>query len=328
MYSIALFGAGRIGQLHAANIAAHPDARLSHVVDVNSDAARQLADKHGALAADEASVFGNPEVDLIFIASATPTHADLIEKGVRAGKAVFCEKPVDLSLARVNECLSVVEAAQGRVFLGFNRRFDPNMAHLKRALDAGEVGRLELLTICSRDPAPPPVAYLKESGGLFRDMTIHDLDMARWLLGQEPVCVQAMASSLVDPEIAAVGDVDTAVLSLQCADGTTAVITNSRRAVYGYDQRVEAHGAEGMLAVENVPESTLMKANREGVIRQKPMLFFTERYGESYRRELDALIAMVREGGSPAVSAADGKRALELADAAYESLKTGRRVAC
>lgn len=328
MYSIALFGAGRIGQIHAANIAAHPEVRLSHVVDVNAQAAQALAQKYGAVAADEATVFGSAEVDVVFIASATPTHVGLIEKGVRAGKAVFCEKPVDLSLARVNECLSIVEAEHGRVFLGFNRRFDPNMVHLKRALDAGEIGRLELLTISSRDPAPPPLAYVKESGGLFRDMTIHDFDMVRWLLGQEPVSVHAMASALVDPEIAAAGDVDTAVVSLQCADGTTAVITNSRRAVYGYDQRVEAHGAEGLLAVENVPESTLMKVNREGVIRQKPLFFFTERYGESYRRELDALVTMVRDASAPAVSAIDGKRALELADAAYESLKTGRRVAC
>jgi myo-inositol 2-dehydrogenase / D-chiro-inositol 1-dehydrogenase len=328
MYSIALFGAGRIGQLHASNIAAQPDVRLTHVVDVNAQAARELAERHSAVAVDEASVFENPEVDLIFIASATPTHADLIEKAVRARKAVFCEKPVDLSLSRVNDCLEVIEAERGRVFLGFNRRFDPNMAELKRALDAGEIGRLELLTIASRDPAAPPVAYLKESGGLFRDMTIHDFDMARWLLGQEPIRVQAMASSLVNPEIAAVGDIDTAVVSLQCPDGTTAVITNSRRAVYGYDQRVEAHGAEGMLAVENVPESTLVKANREGVIRQKPMFFFTERYSEAYRRELDAVVAMLRDGGAPVVSTVDGKRALELADAAYESLKTGRCIDC
>lgn len=328
MYSIALFGAGRIGQLHAANIAAHQDARLSHVIDLNPEAAQKLAETYGATPTDEAAVFGDPDVDIVFIASATPTHADLIDKGVRAGKAVFCEKPVDLSLKRVNECLDVVEAEQGRVFLGFNRRFDPNMAHLKRALEAGEIGRLELLTIASRDPDAPPVGYLKESGGLFRDMTIHDFDMARWLLGQEPVRVQAMASSLVDPAIAGVGDVDTAVVSLQCADGSLAVITNSRRAVYGYDQRVEAHGAEGMLAVENVPESTLVRADRAGVTRQKPLYFFTERYGDSYRRELDALIAMVREDAMPAVSTADGKRALELADAAYTSLSTGRIVDC
>ena len=323
MLQICQFGAGRIGQIHAANVAAHPKAGLRYVVDIDDAAAARLAAAHGAAVADAEVALADAEVDAVIIASSTDTHADLIEASARAGKAIFCEKPVDLSLERVDRCLAEAERLGAPLMIGFNRRFDPSFAALHQALRDGRIGRVELVQITSRDPAPPPIEYVKVSGGLFRDMMIHDFDMARWLLGEEPVEVFASASCLVDPEIGAVGDVDTAAVTLRTADGALAVITNSRRAVYGYDQRIEALGSAGMLRVGNRRPTTLETSTAEAVSRDTPLYFFLERYAEAYREELDHFIESLAAGTAPAVGGRDGRMALVLAEAAIESWQSG-----
>jgi myo-inositol 2-dehydrogenase / D-chiro-inositol 1-dehydrogenase len=259
----------------------------------------------------------------VVICTPTDTHADLIEKFSNARKAIFCEKPIDLSVKRVQECLKVVAANNTTLMVGFNRRFDPHFATLKRRMDAGEIGSLELLTIISRDPTPPPPAYVASSGGLFRDMMIHDLDMARYLLGEEPVELYAAASCLVDPSIAAAGDVDTAVVTLRTAGGMLCQISNSRRATYGYDQRIEAHGAKGLLRAGNVIASTVELATQAGFVSDPVLPFFLERYAAAYRAELDAFVAAVTSGEAPKPDGEDGLKALLLADAATESARSG-----
>jgi myo-inositol 2-dehydrogenase/D-chiro-inositol 1-dehydrogenase len=326
MISFCQFGAGRIGAIHAANIARHPGARLATVVDIDIAAAARLAERHGAAVGEAAAALADPKIDAVVIASATDTHASLVEAAARAGKAVFCEKPLDLDRARVEACLAVVRQTGTLLMVGFNRRFDPNFAKLHEHLRAGRIGKLEQVAITSRDPAPPPLAYVKVSGGLFRDMMIHDLDMARWLLGEEPVAVYAAASCLVDPAIGQAGDVDTAVVTLKTASGALAQISNSRRASYGYDQRIEVLGASGMLQAGNQSESTLVVSGADGVTGEKPQPFFLERYAEAYRRELDHFIGAVAAKTAPATSGADGLAALVLADACVESARTGKAV--
>ncbi|HKX10244.1 MAG TPA: inositol 2-dehydrogenase [Stellaceae bacterium] len=326
MISFCQFGAGRIGQIHASNIALHPRARLRTVVDVNPQAAQGLAERYGATVGDAATALADPGVDAVLIASSTDTHAALVEVAARAKKPVLCEKPLDLDRKRAEACLAVAAKAGISLMLGFNRRFDPNFSKLHKQLRDDRIGRLEMLTITSRDPGPPTLDYVKVSGGLFRDMMIHDFDMARWLLGEEPVQVMAAASALVDSAIGGVGDVDTAVVTLKTAAGTLCQITNSRRATYGYDQRIEALGSKGMLRANNVTESTLEFAGEGGVVTEKPLHFFLERYAAAYRHELDHFIETVEQKKSPMVGGADGVRALVLAEAALESSRTGRAV--
>jgi myo-inositol 2-dehydrogenase/D-chiro-inositol 1-dehydrogenase len=326
MLTFCQFGAGRIGLIHAANIAAHPGASLGYVVDVNQPAAEALAQKYGAKVTTAEAALADPTVKAVLIASSTDTHADLIERAARAGKAILCEKPVDLSLARVDACLKVAKAAGVPLLIGFNRRFDPSFGTLRQELRAGAIGKLELLAITSRDPGPPPMAYIKVSGGLFRDMMIHDFDLARWLLGEEPIEVYATASCLVDPAIGEAGDIDTAAVVLRTKSGAIAQISNSRRAVYGYDQRIEAFGAGGMLRAENRTPTTVERATAAGVSRDKPLHFFLERYAEAYRAELDHFVTAVSKGEPLSVGGADGRAALALAEAALESSKTGRPV--
>jgi myo-inositol 2-dehydrogenase/D-chiro-inositol 1-dehydrogenase len=317
------FGAGRIGRIHAENIARHPRTRLAAVVDVDEAAARALAELHGAKVGQMEEALADPAIDAVLIASSTPTHAELIEKAARAGKPTLCEKPLDLDRRRAEACVAVAKACGIPLMVGFNRRFDPNFARLHDAIRAGRIGALEILSITSRDPAPPSLAYVKASGGLFRDMMIHDFDMARWLLGEEPAELYAAASSRVDAEIGQLGDVDTAVVTLRTAAGTLCQISNSRRAAYGYDQRIEAFGAEGMLRADNVPESTVEFAGAGGIVSEKPLHFFLERYAEAYRRELDHFVAVVRKESAPLASGEDGVKALALADAAVRSFETG-----
>jgi myo-inositol 2-dehydrogenase / D-chiro-inositol 1-dehydrogenase len=262
----------------------------------------------------------------VVIASSTDTHADLVEAASRAGKAVFCEKPLDLDRHRAEACVAVARERGVPLMVGFNRRFDPNFTRLERQLRNGRIGRLELLTITSRDPAPPPIDYVRRSGGLFRDMMIHDFDMARWLLGEEPAEVFAAASVLIDPAIGEAGDVDTAVVTLRAPSGALCQISNSRRAAYGYDQRIEALGSKGALRADNVVESMVSFAGTDGVISDKPLHFFLERYAEAYRRELDHFIGAIVSGAVPMVGGGDGVKALALADAALESFRTGRSV--
>ncbi len=325
-FNIALFGAGRIGHIHAANIVAHPESALTYVIDPVPGPARALAQKYGARYVDEATALRDPDVAGILVASATDTHASLLERGLMAGKAVFCEKPIDLSLARVNACLAATKACTAPLFLAFNRRFDPGVAEMRRRIAAGAIGAIELVTVVSKDPGAPPTAYLKASGGMFRDMTIHDFDMVRFLMGEDPVSVMAMAATLTDPAIAAEGDIDTASVTLQCASGRIAVITNSRRASFGYDQRVEVHGASGTLRTENVVPHMLVQEREDGVHREKPLFFFLERYAQSYAAEWSHFVRVLKGEETPSPTGEDGRRALLLAEAAYESLASGHRV--
>jgi len=323
---ICQFGAGRIGKVHAANIAAHPDARLRYVVDVDKAASAGLAELHGAEVADAESALADPEVSAVVIASSTDTHADLVEAAARSGKAIFCEKPIHLDLGRVDACLSVLRQCKASIFVGFNRRFDPSFAALQAAVREGRIGRVEMVSITSRDPAPPPIDYINVSGGLFRDMMIHDFDMARWLLGEEPVEVFATGSCLVDPAIGAAGDIDTALVTLKTGSGALCQISNSRRAAYGYDQRIEVLGEKGMLRAENQLPTSVAQATADGIRTDPPLYFFLERYADAYRRELAAFIGAVTKGAELRPNGDDGHAAQALAEAALESYKAGQTV--
>jgi myo-inositol 2-dehydrogenase/D-chiro-inositol 1-dehydrogenase len=326
MTDIAQFGAGRIGQIHAANIAAMQDVRLRYIVDVNAEAAQKLAARYGAKVVSEREAFADREVGAVLIASSTDTHARLAIAAARAGKAIFCEKPIDLSLKKVDECLAEVEKAGVPMFVGFNRRFDPSFAALKKRLDAGEVGAVEQVVISSRDPNPPPPAYVKVSGGMFRDMTIHDFDMARWLLGEEPVEVFAMGECLVDKKIGAAGDIDSAMVLLRTASDKMCHINNSRRAAYGYDQRIEVAGAKGMLRAENLGETTVEHFGPKGTVSDRPLDFFLERYAAAYRAEMQSFLLALKNRTAMPVGARDGRQALVLAEAALESYKKNKPI--
>jgi myo-inositol 2-dehydrogenase/D-chiro-inositol 1-dehydrogenase len=327
MLKVGLLGAGRIAGVHATAISSHPGSTLVAVSDINADAAAKLAAQYGAEARTTDAILADPAIDAVLIATSTDTHSDLIERATGAGKAVLCEKPVDLSLARAQACLKVAAKNGKPVMIGFNRRFDPNFAALKAALDRGEIGKPEMLSITSFDPAPPPVAYIKVSGGLFRDMMIHDFDMASFLMGAAPVTVSAVGTCLVDPAIGAAGDVDTAVVTLTYADGRLAVIRNSRRAVYGYDQRVELLGSEGLLQAQNMLEHTVVKSTAAGVTGAKPTWFFLERYMPAYAAEWAAFVAAVGTGSALPVTLDDGVAALAMAEAATRSAQSGQPVA-
>lgn len=326
MLKVGLLGAGRIGNVHAKAISSHPGSKLVAISDVNMGAAEKLATQYGAEARATDQIIGDASIDAVLIATSTDTHSDLIEAATKAGKAVLCEKPVDLSLERARACQKAAAATGRPVMIGFNRRFDPNFAALKATADRGEIGKSELLSVTSFDPAPPPVSYVKVSGGLFRDMMIHDFDMACWIMGGLPETVTAVGSSIVDPEIGAAGDVDTAVVTLQFADGRIAVIKNSRRAVYGYDQRVELLGSEGLLSAGNVLENTVSKATKDGVVGAKPEFFFLERYMRAYSAEWAAFVEAVNAGSALPVTLDDGVNALAVAEAATRSAKSGETV--
>src|SRR5215207_3553944 len=325
MLRIGLLGAGRIGRIHGANIAAHPRARLAAIADANPMAAEALAAATGSHVRDLDSVIEDRDIEAVVICTPTDLHAGLIERAARAGKAVFCEKPVDLDAGRIHECLEVVAATGASLMIGFNRRFDPSFSALARRLRAGEIGAIEIVTILSRDPAPPP-EHAAWSGGLFRDMMIHDLDMARFLLGEEPVEVHAVGACLVDPAIGAAGDVDTAAVLLKTASGRIAQISNSRRAAYGYDQRIEVHGSTGLLSAGNRQATTVAKADSAGYSTDPALPFFLERYAEAYRAELDAFVAAALGEAPASPSGEDGLRAQILADAATEAARSGRPV--
>ena len=326
MIRVGLLGAGRIGQIHGRNVAASGRARLVAVADAFEQAAAGIAGACGARVSSVEEILGASDIDAVAICTPTDTHSDLIEAAVKAGKAVFCEKPVDLSSQRIASCLATVKASGKPLMIGFNRRFDPNFAEAARRIRGGDIGAVELVTILSRDPSPPPVSYVERSGGLFRDMMIHDLDMARFLLGEEPVEVHAVGSALVDKAIGQAGDVDTAAVLLKTASGKIAQISNSRRATYGYDQRFEVHGALGMIRAQNVPLTTVEFADANG-FRSDPVLpFFLERYAAAYRAELDHFLDCMESGKAPSPSGEDGLKAQLLADAATESARTGQTV--
>jgi len=324
--NFAILGAGRIGQVHARAVASTPGAQLVAIADPVVTAAQSLQAIYGCEIRSIDAILAASDVNAVVICTPTDTHADLIERFCTAGKAVFCEKPVDLSLARVADCLKVVAATKGTLMVGFNRRFDPDFMAVKAAIDAGRIGDVEMITITSRDPGAPPAEYIKRSGGMFRDMTIHDFDMARWLLGEEVETVLAAASVLTDKEIGALGDFDSANVILRTANGKQAIITNSRRAAYGYDQRIEVLGSKGMLAAQNQSENRITFADADG-FHDAPLLnFFMTRYIAAYANEIASFIASV-EGGTPtATTGHDGLMALVLAEAALKSVAEGRAV--
>ena len=326
MVRFGLLGAGRIGKLHGGNIAASAKAKLVAVADIDMKAADALAKTHGAEARSPDDIIAAKDIDAVLIGTSTDTHADYIETAVRAGKAVFCEKPVDLDSKRIEACLKVVDAAKKPLMIGFNRRFDPNFAALKKRLDAGAVGQVEMVTVISRDPGPPPVSYIERSGGLYRDMMIHDFDIARFLLGEEAVVIHAVGSVLVDPGIGKAGDVDTAMVMMRTASGKLCQISCSRRASYGYDQRIEVHGSAGMLRAGNIHETTVEVATKAGFATDPVLNFFLERYAQAYRDELAAFIDAIETGKPTSPSGYDGLMAQRLADAATESWKSGQPV--
>lgn len=330
MLNFALFGAGRIGVVHAANIAAsHPRAKLAYVYDPDRVAAEATAARYGAKVAPGIdTALGDPSVAAVLIASSTDTHVELITAAARAGKAILCEKPIDLDIDRVERCGRGIADSGVPLQLGFNRRFDRSHRALREAVRAGDIGALELLVITSRDPGLPPLAYLKGSGGIFRDMTIHDFDLARFILGEDPVEeVYATGSILVNPQLGEFGDVDTAMVVMRAASGALVHINNSRRAVYGYDQRVEAFGANGMVQSDNLRASTLTRSGAQATDAKEPLLhFFIERYMQAYRDELTEFIEVVEGMKQPTAGFEDGRCALLLANAAWEALRSGKSV--
>ena len=326
MLKVGLLGAGRIGQVHAAVIAAHEGSTLAAISDVYAPAAEELAAKYHAQVRSSDEIIADDAINAVLIATSTDTHSDLIEAATQAGKAVMCEKPVDLSLERARACLEAVSETGRPVMIGFNRRFDPSFAAIRDSLAAGQIGKAELLSVTSFDPAPPPVEYIKVSGGLFRDMMIHDFDMTNFIMGETPVSISASGACLVDPEIGRAGDIDTAVVTLSYADGKLAVIKNSRRAAYGYDQRLELLGSDGLLQAQNMLENTVVKSTGQGVISAKPTYFFIERYMPAYKAEWAAFMAAVKEGDDMPVSLQDGVKALAMAEAAQRSFDSSRPV--
>jgi myo-inositol 2-dehydrogenase / D-chiro-inositol 1-dehydrogenase len=323
---IGLLGAGRIGKVHAGAVASTAGAQLVAVADALPAAAKAVAEPAGARVSSIDEIIAADDIDAVLITTPTDMHSDLIERAAKAGKKIFCEKPIDLDVARVRKCLKVVERTNALLMVGFNRRFDPHFGELKRRIDAGAVGSVEMVQIVSRDPGPPPADYIKRSGGLFRDMTIHDFDMARFMLGEEPVTVSATGAVLVDPKIGKLGDIDSAAVVLQTASGRMAMISNSRRATYGYDQRVEVHGSKGLASAENPVPAMVMTANAKGYTTEPLHTFFMTRYTEAYAAEIAAFVAAATGGGPVSPDGNDGLRALLLADAAVRSAASGRVV--
>ena len=326
MVDIALIGAGRIGKIHGGNLARQPGIRLKYVCDAVPQAASELAANLGAAVADLDRIFSDAAVQAVAIASSTDTHAGLILRAATARKAIFCEKPVDLDLGRAREVLAAVAAARVPCLIGFQRRYDPTFAALKRRLDAGEIGEVEVIAITSRDPAPPPIAYIERSGGIFKDQLIHDFDVCRWILGDEAQTVYAAASCLVDPAIAKAGDADTTAVTIRTRKGRLCQINTSRRAAYGYDQRFEVLGSGGMLAAGNHRPTEVSAHRPSGISVDTPEPFFLERYRTAYAEEMIHFAAVLRGEVAPRAGIEDGIRALEIAEAATRSAKEGRAV--
>lgn len=323
-----LIGAGRIGRVHAANLAQRvTGARLVAVADVFGDAARALAGEYGLAAyEDHRRLLEREDIDAIVVCSSTDTHAQMITEAAEAGKHIFCEKPIALDLARIDEALATVARCGVTLQVGFNRRFDPGFAAVRQAVSEGKIGRPEMVRITSRDPEPPSIAYVRVSGGIFLDMTIHDFDMARFLVGDEVVEVSAAGAVLVDPAIGEAGDIDTAIVTLRYASGALGVIENSRRAVYGYDQRVEVFGSAGMISAANETPHRAVLSDARGVHGPLPLYFFLERYEAAYIGEMQAFVESIHEGTPPPVSGHDGRAPVVMGHAASKSYREGRPV--
>jgi len=327
MIDAAIFGAGRIGRIHAGNLARQEGVRLRYVVDPDAAAAQALAAHHGATVADAGAVFEDRAVGVVVIASSTDTHADLIERAAASGKAIFCEKPVDLSLARARQCADAVRRAGVPCLIGFQRRYDPTFSAVRARIDAGEIGEPEMLVVTSRDPGTPPLEYLKRSGGIFKDMLIHDFDIFRWILGDEAESVYATGSCLTDPHVASVGDIDASVVTIRTRRGRLAQINTIRRAAYGYDQRFEVIGPKGMLQAGNHRPTEVVAWDARSVAQDKPEHFFLERYRVAYAVEMAHFFEALAKKTPLRTGIDDGVRALELAEAATTSWRERRIVA-
>jgi len=326
---VGVIGAGRIGKIHAGNLATRiPGVEVVAIADPNVEAAKELAEKlHvSAYYEDYRKILDDKSIDAVAICSSTDTHARFMTEAAEAGKHIFCEKPVDHSLEKIDAALAAVKKAGVKCQIGFNRRFDPNFKKVRQMVNEGKVGEVQILRITSRDPAPPPVSYVKVSGGMFLDMTIHDFDMARYLSGSEVVEVFAAGGVMVDPGIGEAGDIDTAVITLKFANGAIGTIDNCRKAVYGYDQRVEVFGSKGMVAVANNTANSSVYSNEDGVVSEKPLYFFLERYMDSFIAEMADFIDAVRDDKPTPVTALDGRKPVVIAMAANKSLKENRAV--
>ena len=326
MIRIGLLGAGRIGQVHAHAVSSVPAAQLVAVADPISAAAKTVRDTYGCDIRTIKQILVSDDIDAVIICTPTDTHADLIEQFARAGKAIFCEKPVDLDLERVQACLAVIDETQATLMVGFQRRYDPDFQALRAAIDTGQIGDVEMVTLISRDPSAPPYDYIDRSGGIFRDMMIHDFDVARWMLGEEIETVQAAASVLTDPGIGNRGDFDSANAILRTASGKQCTITNSRRATFGYDQRIEVHGSMGSVAADNHHQSQVTIANGNGFTRPPLLDFFMSRYIEAYASEIKHFVDCVTNRAQPRTSGHDGLMSIALAEAALESVRTGTAI--
>lgn len=329
MKNVALFGAGRIGRIHGSNIAALPGVKLKYVCDPFGDNAAQLAQQLGAQVGTPEAVFADPSIEVIAVGAPTDTHSDLITRAAAAKKHIFCEKPIDLSVSRAVACAKAVNEAGIACMIGFQRRFDPTFNEAKERLARGEIGKPEMLVVTSRDPGAPPAQYLKGSGGIFRDMLIHDFDIFRWILcsdGDEADTLYATGSVLVDPEIAKVPDIDCSVVTIRTKQGRLAQINTSRRAAYGYDQRFEVLGSLGMLQCGNHKPSEVVQSDANGVRADKPENFFLQRYRDAYRLELAHFFDCLATGKPFRTTIEDGVAAQKLADAAAQSLESGQVV--
>ena len=327
MLRVAVIGTGFIGSVHARNLARHPGVELVAVSDSNIEFAKKIAATTGAKAvSDVAEVFNNKDIQAVLIATPTDTHVDYLERAAEAGKAIYCEKPIGLDYAEAEKAVRTVRAAGVPVMLGFNRRFDASHAAVKEAVDRGEVGKVEIVQLTSRGPKPPPIAYVKVSGGQLRDQTIHFFDLLCWLTKDEPVEVYAIGAALVDPAIGEAGDVDTSIVSLRLASGALCQIDSSRRAAYGYDERIEVFGSEGMVesARQNFRRLSLYKGRQIHMDGLHPGWF--ERIEQSYYEAIDAFVKSVGTGTGPSPSLEDGLKAQLIADKATESMKTGRPI--
>lgn len=324
---IGVAGAGRIGKIHIENILQNfPHVEIALVADPSDEGAAYVEGKNIPFSRDYKDIIENKEIEAVIICSPTDTHANFVELAAQAGKHIFCEKPLDLSLVQVEQTLSIVEKAGVKLMLGFNRRFDPNFLKIKSMVDSGQVGDPQILKITSRDPGPPPISYVKVSGGLFMDMAIHDFDMARYIMNKEVVEVYSRAAVLIDPAIGEAGDIDTALTTLTFEDGTMANIDNCRKAVYGYDQRLEVFGSKGMAKVDNNYPDNHQFYSAECVQGSLPLNFFLERYTTSYLNEMAAFFKSVQDGDELPVSGNDALAAMKIALSALKSVKENRPV--
>ncbi len=327
--NIGIIGAGRIGKVHMQSITYNvPTAKVLGITDVFKDGLQELADKYGIekVYEDYKEMLADKDIDAVLVCSSTDTHADISIEAAQAGKHVFCEKPVDLTPEKVQAVIDAVAKAGVKLQVGFNRRFDHNFAHVRSLINEGKVGDLELIKITSRDPAPPPAEYAAVSGGMFLDMTIHDFDMARFLAGSDVTEVYANATCLVDPAIGEAGDVDTAIINLKFANGALGVIDNSRRAAYGYDQRIEVFGSLGAAMASNDTPTNVTVMNSDGVTTDKPLYFFLERYMQSFRDEMIQFVDAVLNDKATPTTGKDGLDSILVALAAKKSVKEGRPV--